>query len=66
MELDPLPSPQLSLLLDLLLMLALLMRLFAKEMKLLVSMFVLDLVQVGKLGKLLKPLMVSVLVDKLG
>ena len=35
-------------------------------MKLLVSMLVLDLVQVGKLGKLLKPLMVLVLVYKLG
>jgi hypothetical protein len=66
MGLDPLPSPQLSLLLDLLLMLALLLRLLAKEMKLLVSMLVLDLVQVGQLGKLLKPLMVLVLVDKLG
>ena len=66
MGLDLLPLLLLSLFLDILLMLALPFLLFAKEMKLLVSTLVLDLVQVGKLGKLLKPLMVLVLVDKLG
>ena len=54
-----------SLLLDLLLILDIPLLLLAKEMKLLVSMLVLDLLlQVGQLGKLLKP--VLVLVDKMG